>query len=128
MTTWSAAVDTAERAQTIRDLQAARTELVLRGRCTHTLIDDGGRVCALGAVGIASVEGFLELDEGHREASLDVVPRAIRAQHALAACLLPLKSAGDRAVVWRFNDAGRTTDRDVLDLFDKALAELGGMA
>lgn len=34
----------------------------------------------------------------------------------------------DASDVDAFNDAETTTDQDVLNLFDKALADLGGMA
>lgn len=122
MTDFTAAVETAERAQLITDLKAARRELVKRGRCRNELVEDG-KVCVLGAVGVATTEGFISLDGVYRIMVLnDPRPRRVRA--ALEDKL------GGRNGGWveAFNDDETITDQDVLDLFDKTLADIGGLA
>lgn len=120
MTSFVAAVQDAERAQLIVDLKAARRELVARGRCREKFVDDD-KVCTLGAVGMAVVCGFTEMTDDAREAALYFDPRCNRVRRALSNLL------GEWAVE-DFNDASDTTDQDVLDLFDKTLADLGGLA
>ena len=123
MSTFAAAVEQAERAQLIADLKAARSELVTRGRTGGEFVDhETGAVCALGAVGFATVDDF---DMRHEcgYGALSVTPRALKVWHTLRG-FLP-EGAID---VDTFNDTEGTTGQDVLDLFDKALADLGGMA
>jgi hypothetical protein len=114
-----AAVEDAERAQLIADLKAARAELVARGRCRGELVDADGKVCAIGAIAVATVDGFMEISLASREISLGE-QRPNRCLTALEAHLPDVISA--------FNDNSATTDQDVLDLFDKTLADLGGLA
>lgn len=114
--------------QLVADLKAARAELVKRGRCTGNLMSQDGRVCALGAVAVAVMQddltgiGYDELFDN---------PRANKAWGALLSALgqppqpLDVSFLDD---VDGFNDSVATTDADVLNLFDKALAELGGLA
>lgn len=120
MTSFVAAVQDAERAQLIVDLKAARRELVARGRCTHALIK-GEQVCLLGALGIATVVGFTSLTEPDQWRALyrrdDARPT--RARDALTRQI--------NRPLWAFNDDKTHTDQDVLDLFDKTLADLGGL-
>lgn len=100
------------------DLVRARSELVARGWCKHVLQDYEGNICALGAVHMAII--------GRSDLSFndDGFERCTDAQRVLAAVLEDrfLKS------VSAFNDDIDTTQQDVLNLFDKALAELGALA
>lgn len=114
--------------QLVADLKAARAELVARGRCTGRLSLDDGRVCALGAVAAATLGGELSAI-GYDD--LVENQRAKRVWGALLSALgqppTPL-DVGFSNDVDGFNDRRSTTDDDVLNLFDKALAELGGLA
>lgn len=121
--------------QLIDDLKAARQELVTRGRCTKDLVSDDGRVCALGAVGVAVVENFIEMhtyDDVAAFAEVEFLNDRTRAVVQALCDHLPVLETLDHGVytepLWRFNDKQSTTDRDVLNLFDKALADLGGLA
>ena len=123
VSTFAAAVERAERAQLIADLKAARSELVTRGRTGGEFVDqETGAVCALGAVGFATVDDF-DIRHECGYGALAVTPRALRVWHTLRG-FLPEGFIDVDA----FNDTGTTTDEDVLNLFDKALADLGGMA
>jgi hypothetical protein len=123
---WVAATEAARLQQVIADLQAAREELAARGRCVHKFAD-GEKVCALGALGVAAVEGFLELTEQHQEHANNREPRMVRARLALEQHL-PEVGGHLELTVNEFNDDPETTDEDVLNLFDKTLADLGGLA
>jgi hypothetical protein len=115
---FGAALEAAERVQLIADLRAAREVLVARGRCRRNLVDQRGeRVCAMGAVGVATVDGFLSMRLLRQTVELNE-PRPVRVRMALEQHLF------DELYV--FSDDARTTDQDVLNLFDKTLADLGG--
>lgn len=93
------------------DLRAARA-LVERGWFKGWLTD-GQRVCAVGALNIAcngSAAG-IPLDDWERRDA--------------AAALLRQHLTQEIAY---FNDDPETTKQDVLNLFDKALADLGALA
>lgn len=125
MNDFAAALEEAERAQTIADLKAARDVLVTRGRCRDRLLDiDTGRVCLLGALCMASLDGF---EQEYRDGVgvHEYMTRPTRARHALEKQLC---SIGFELPVFFFNDTEETTDQDVLDLIDKTLAGLGGLA
>lgn len=124
MTDFVAALEDAERAQLIADLKAARAELVARGRCMGDFVRDG-KVCALGAIGVATTEGFIQMDREARAAAVFCDRRPKRAEAALRARLFTDPDDGE-VFVW--NDDLNTTDQDVLDLFDKTLADIGGLA
>lgn len=124
MTSFVAAVEDAERAQLIVDLKAARAALVTRGRCRGQFVKDD-KVCAIGAIGVATLEGFEHEDSDSQYETTCRDVRLIRAVNALARRLSVLHP--DAVNVWRFNDDLLTTDQDVLDLFDKTLADLGGL-
>jgi hypothetical protein len=110
-----------EREQLISDLKAARAVLVKRGRCKGTRIAGDGSVCVKGAIGVATVFGFAAMrGNGLQDAAL-AEDRPWNTTRALE------KYLGGR-FVWEFNDDPATTDQDVLELFEKALADLGGMA
>jgi hypothetical protein len=130
-----------DRQQMIADLQAARGELVARGHCVGRRIGQSGSVCTRGAINVAVVDGFEALyqDPRWRQNEFECAPWAVlthhnarnRAAEQIVARHLP---AGFNAIeAW--NDERdpntyaplRTAD-DLLNLFDKALAELGGLA
>lgn len=115
---FAVAVQDAERAQLISDLKAARAELVSRGRCTGSFMEDE-KVCTVGALGVVTVDGFAELCVQNRGIKS---PRMMRAWSALQDHLQHPGWVAD------FNDDKTTTDQDVLDLYDKTLADLGGLA
>lgn len=125
------AVADAERQQLIRDLQNARAELISRGWAQWDFIAHDGRVCALGALGVATVEDFDQLPVYQQEAIFqygwwpdresEFEPRMARARAALEQMLPPPHFVHD------FNDFDAETVEDILDLFDKTLAELGGL-
>lgn len=129
MTTFAAAVESAQSAQLIADLKAARAELVARGRCRGVPVHPDGRVCIIGAIGAGMYEDFTGLaEEAQYNALYQDRPRRVRS--ALSAHLpenLHVDSWVDDEVA-AFNDCRATTDQDVLDLFDKTLANLGGLA
>jgi hypothetical protein len=104
-----------DRQQVIADLQAARGELVTRGWCKNQLQSRDGQVCAVGAVQMA-IMGHVGLTPADVE-----FDRVVTAQRALGR----LVEIGD---VGSYNDADDTGYQDVLNLFDKALADLGGLA
>lgn len=124
MTSFVAAVQDAERAQTIADLRAARAELVRRGWTKDAFVDpEEGRVCALGAIGAASVEGFMLMTyDDQSNALVDLRPDRV-----IAVLTAKLHELHPNREVEVFNDDRETTYQDVLDLFDKTLAELGGL-
>lgn len=127
----------------IADIQTVRNVLATRGRTTGTLFDPhSGKVCMIGAIGVATREDFLALaahdeSEAHREVALS--SRSVRVLETLGqyvdespgeetegAYLSRGYLMGER--LWRFNDRrASTTDQDVFDLLDKALANLGGL-
>lgn len=118
--------------QIIADLQAARSELVKRGRALGYRVRHDGSVCALGAIAVAVVPGF---DVLYLSRALTPSGTPTWARHAT---LNPRIKAAERALSQHlpeevasidiFNDRHATTDADVLNLFSKALAELGGLA
>lgn len=120
-----AALEVFERKQLISDLKAARDVLATRGRCTGRFTGADGRVCALGAIGVATTEGFAQMDRDHQSAAVFCDRRPRRAEKALRAHLFTDPDDGE---VFVYNDLPTTTDQDVLDLFDKTLADLSGLA
>lgn len=119
---FASAAAEAERAQVISDLKAARTELVCRGRSVGNLLDkQTGKVCLLGALTVAAVgKNFVKGDE--------YSPRPMRARRALEAKLAELHPLWADRPLFFYNDWYQTTDDDVLELIDKTLADLGGLA
>lgn len=117
--------------QVIADLKAARAELVARGRSTGDLVRADGSVCAVGAIAVAVTDKFEPRfmawmqagcpPDAHAEWVLPYLsPRVSAAKRALAAHV-------PDGYVQGFNDDVGTTDADVLNLYDKTLADLGGL-
>ena len=124
-------------AQVVADLKAARDELARRGRCRGDLVRNNGSVCAVGAICVAIDENFeaayRRWDKAGLEEAVEIAgawskttlsPRVRAVKAALREHLLP--EFND--YLQGFNDHERTTDEDVLNLFDKTLASLGGLA
>lgn len=124
-----------DRQQVIADLKAARQELVTRGRNVGQRVAHDGRVCALGAIAVAVVEDFSQLYlnnakdvYGYRWCTELRNPRIAAAEAALIPHVPnPVYGSWNHSIS-AFNDRVDTTDADVLNLFEKALAELGGLA
>lgn len=97
----------------VKILQSARAE-VAKGWCKNQLEDQDGNVCVVGAIhradlGSARALTCLTLDGAHAFEEVQAhVPR------------------GERLDL--YNNAKTTEKQDVLDLFDKTLADLGGLA
>lgn len=113
-------------------LTAARREFQAHGGRHGYLKDSHGKVCALGA--IASVLGILQpVLDGYGKLSYWIVggdawDREGPAREAvleLAKHCPPSRYGGDASRVTNFND--RSTYGDVLNLFEKALADLGAL-
>lgn len=100
--------------EVIKDLKAAR-EVVSRGWHKGSESDGKGNFCALAAVSIATGGSYDEITD-HK-----------RFQMVVDALLSRLGSKVKHDVA-AFNDDPETTHQDVLNLFDKALADLGGLA
>jgi hypothetical protein len=105
--------------QVIADLQGARE--IVRTRWQKGGLSNGTHFCAIGAVRQAIIGSpvITVITMGSPE-----LGRTIRAEEALAA-KLPAEYGNNIA---EFNDAKATTHQDILDLFDKTLADLGGLA
>lgn len=98
------------------DLKAARA-LLEKGWYQGGLTDYMGNMCVIGALNKVCCGDIIALFEGEgwtrRDAAVDVLRRI----------LAPLGTD-----IAEFNDAYTTTHEDVLNLFSKALAELGALA
>ena len=126
---------TEDTTQVVADLKAARAELVRRGRCIGHMVRDDGSVCTTGAIGVAiDVEfeshymqwarlgGNTGSSGGREWSTVTMSPRFWAVKRALR------QHVPDGSnYVEGYNDKFTTTDADVLNLFDKALAELGGL-
>jgi hypothetical protein len=114
----------------VDDIKASKQELINRGWVSGDLYKEG-RVCALGAVGMAMVEEFEEWVRHDDFAAFDLImsdDRAMNVVKALAQYTPETLDNRPEDRVWRFNDRHDHTTKDILDLFDKALADLGGLA
>lgn len=101
----------------VDDLKAAR-EIVAQRWHKGGLEDGHGNVCAVGALNLACM-GMLRVDN-------QPVPVYYAAYRALERHI-PTGFNGLPSLP-SYNDADGVTREDMLDLFDKALAELGGLA
>lgn len=136
--------------QLIDDLKATRQTLADRGRCQVWLTTVDGTVCLDGAIGVALIPGFEEVDRrftcrfgGEQDPYhlLKKSPRAMDVMVALAEqvghwdCLTGIDetvaevAGGDPTkACWVFNDLTEAGDADIFDAIDKAIVEAGGMA
>ena len=119
----------------ISDLKATKRELINRGWSRGHLQDTQGNVCILGAIGMATQEDFSERCKiSETEAFIDLT-KSPRAKDIVATLGWYLdktfieEEAGHddffERTYW-FNDH-KVEKQDVLDLFDKALADLGDL-
>ena len=111
------------------DLIAVRTLLILKGRAVGGLIDDEGRVCLRQAMMTVSRSQkpepsvhHVDLDSDMYQALVPYLPAALRAQ----AEENPYCYFGCSDLLSLFNDM-YATDEDILNLIDKALADLGAI-
>lgn len=138
--------------QLIDDLLATRRTLAERGRCRVSLTRIDGQVCLDGAVGVALIPGFAELDRRYGVNDIDAPYRALHQSPRALAVLTAISdqinhwpsstgmpedsygTVGDFAegdpvkACWVFNDWTDATDQDCFDAIDKAIVDAGGMA
>jgi hypothetical protein len=98
-------------AQLIADLRETKTQLETRGRCTRGAVNDLGEICLAVAVGNAT-------------RGVCGVPRSLAVFRVLRIALTGDSGVGD---IIAFNEHPNTTDEDVYNLIDKALADAGGL-
>jgi len=105
--------------QLIDDLKASRAELVTRGRCKGQYCTGDEKVCSVGALRlVVAAEQYERLYMTIMNCQLGS-DRYMEAYSALRSHI-----DGD-LTLWEFND--KSTDQEVLELWDKTLADLGGM-
>lgn len=104
----------------IDDLKEARGH-VEAGWIKHRIKDSDGNVCIMGAV-----ERVTESDWRDSYCHVSAEPDFTRYQAMRQALIDHLP--GEFSTIPKFNDDGRTTKQDALHLFDKTLADLGGLA
>lgn len=115
--------------QLIADLKAARAEIETRGWCKCDLFQPHtGRVCAVGALAVIQTPGLTATEFWRAPLDYISTPR-VRAGIAALAENVPLrdpysKFVGSRSMVEDYNDSH--TEQDVLDLYSKTIANLGG--
>ena len=102
--------------QLIEDLQATKRTLQQKGRCTTAAYGRDGSVCLV----IATRRAIVGLRESQVASYL---ARVERTQNALSA-----RMPDGYSCLVGFNEDPATTDEDVYNLIDKALAEAGGLA
>ena len=101
----------------IEDLRAAK-DIVAKGWYRGWVTDGKGNYCAVGALN--KVSGFMDAESPIPE---HLCLRRDQAYEVLRAYLpVPYREVAE------YNDAKSTTHQDILNLFDKALADLGGLA
>jgi hypothetical protein len=104
--------------ETVQDLQAAR-DILVDHWCPTGLQDTQGNVCIVGALNKVI---FGEAHFGVRTAEEELLERRARSMNALREHL-----PNPRSQLSSWNDHKSTEHQDVLNLFDKALADLGGL-
>lgn len=117
----------------VDDIRAAKHEMMTRGRCTGDLRDEEGRVCLLGSIGAATIPNFTERVMANPAAVMHDIEREERPSAVLRELRKHLApQSGELGFfpserLWLFNDTDDTVDADAFNLFDKALADLGGL-
>jgi hypothetical protein len=111
--------------QLIEDLQATKRTLQQKGRCTTAAYGPDGSVCLVIATRRA-IDGQRESQTPWRDSYptelLYFEYRVERTQNALSA-----RMPDGYSCLVGFNEDPNTTDADVYNLIDKALAEVGGL-
>lgn len=110
--------------QLTEDLLQAKKEIATRGWRKGDLVDEKGRCCALGAIGLATIDGFAATGDD-RYILLE------NSDRARAAITEVVKQTGyiyegqdDIDAVYGRNDRSETTLEDVYQFFDDALASV----
>lgn len=100
----------------VEDLKAARA-IVAKGWHKGGITDGKGNYCAVGAMNMVlhGTAAWAWVDDGGFRRRRDQMMDAVNAQ-------IP-----SHLVIADYNDARSTTKQDVLDVFDKAIANLGGV-
>ena len=101
---------------TVEVLQAAKDRIIERGWCKNVLVDDDGRVCAVGALYDGTVEnmyGNSDFISSHHKEIMD-------AEFFLTKCSPPVPGAPWGDIV-SYNNFSTTTVNDVLNVFDQAI-------
>lgn len=109
--------------QLVADLKASKAALKKHGRCTQGASNPMGQICIALAVGQAvTVEPHMTdwpvTDRPRFQAVTEALMKVCPSGN------WPQENSG---MLIAFNESPHTTDQDVYDLFDKALADLGGM-
>lgn len=123
--------------QLCADLRTAK-EILAKGRCIGAMIR-GDTACILGAIGLATFPQFQEAMTLHTLGIMMMMnPRTAQAINAIYEHLpeelqylyegqqLPLRIKSTFIAVSHYNDY-TATDKDVQTLFEKTLADLGGL-
>jgi hypothetical protein len=115
--------------QLVEDIKSSRAELDKRGWCKGDLVNEQGNVCALGAIGCALLDDFAyHATVGHLPYNaLENSQRARAVIIEVAKHGTLSRSGGEIARVYEINDTASSVD-EVKLFFDKALADLGGLA
>lgn len=113
----------------VDDLQAAKSVLMDRGRCRGTLYNHpSGQVCLVGAIGAVTIDDFLATALRDEGAAFGLIEKDERAHEVIATLrhhVPPVKGEefSFEEPVWSFSDNTDTTDDDVFDAIDNAIAE-----
>lgn len=107
------------------DLLKAADIMEKRGRTTQRAVGFDGKVCALGAIGFATVPNF----ERYAASSISTLRknvRATRAVDAFAEYLDPSRVDSAAETVWRFNDGlrGWGAEKKTVNAFREAAAQI----
>lgn len=108
------------------DLLKAADIMEDRGHATGTAINHTGKVCALGAIGLATIPHFERYSDGYMYV-LRREPRASEAVYAFAMHVGHSSYYGDVIdTVWKFNDGtrGRGAQKKVVKAFRAAAAQI----
>lgn len=118
--------------QLIADLKATKAVLLHRGRCKGSLMAEDGRVCLIGAIGMATVDEFaweIQINEASAWNLVELGERSAAVIQALRPHIEQRRSEelypSER--LYTFNDSSKVVDQDVINVIDKALADRGGL-
>lgn len=112
----------ADQQQLIEDLKAGKEAMQKRGRCSKGGRGPEGSVCIV--VGLNMGLRNMAFREGEEQATIR--DRLHATWEALGAHIPEVYGRGQDRII-PFNEDPKTTDQDVWDVFDKTIADLGGM-
>lgn len=118
----------------VDDIKASRDEMAKRGRCIGKTMNQAGKVCVVGAVTAALAPELLLKTHQWTEMPAYVALESPRASAVIEELIAHLPEEfcykiGDADIynLANFNDSRKTTDEDMFNLFDKVLADRGGL-